>query len=893
MKNQMKEKSERYDVGIMGVWSGCNYGSIATYYALNRIITGLGYSVLMIDKPRVSKEQDVELMETHSRRFAHEHYNISKVYKLSELKDLNEICDIFVIGSDQVWNYGISKNFGKSYYFDFVEDSKKKIAYASSFGHNIDFAPEDEIPCISELFGRFDAISVRETDGVRLLRDIYGIKGQQVLDPVFLTDRSIFDELAEKSAYHESEPYIATYILDPTSPKNEAILYVSEKLGYKLVNILDGFTWLFDENRKKLGMEAVENVTVEDWISILKNSEFIITDSCHGVSFALLYEKNFIAIANKKRGYSRFKSLADLYGFTDRLITNPKTIINNASLLAPMDYEKINAIIVEEKGRCYKWLKEALEAPKGERGKVLLPPNITIKLAQNLCAGCGACVSICPFDALSLQPDEYGYYRASVDYNKCTGCNKCIKVCPAIKLPENRNASQPQLFEFIAADEKVLASSSSGGVFPIFAKEVFKRGGVVVGAAWCGDFSVEHIIIDDEKNLYKLQKSKYLQSYLGNIFRQVKEKLDNNVFVLFTGCPCQVAGLKAYLGKDYNKLIKVDLLCGSAPSAMFFKKYIEEDFPEGLEKYEFRHKVQGWNYDCSTITMTTIAGVTEVRRGGKQDNYQRVYHNHTMCAPHCEKCKYQSVPRFGDLTIGDFWGISRKDKEIDTSKGISAILCNNEKGEKFLDSISKEMYSTKKQVPLEWLGGNGYAINGSHNYCSPMRDDFYKAIRTKSFSEAIVFALKPNHGVKPERGLFDFHAKENHFDFNPSIWSEDYINGTVVLTTKESNSKVGNYAVMPIHNSIKAGERYLFKIRFKLSTNAPIFNFHLKSAGETLIQVIYSHTVKPIDSTEWAEITHEFVPDSNVYDEFMIGASQLSGENRWLAIDYIKILKKC
>ena len=106
--------NNHYDVGILGVWTGCNYGSIATYYALNKIITGMGYSVLMIDKPRLSNKRDVEMEMTHSRKFAYENYDISKSYLIKDIGELNEICDTFVIGSDQVWNYGISKNFGKT-----------------------------------------------------------------------------------------------------------------------------------------------------------------------------------------------------------------------------------------------------------------------------------------------------------------------------------------------------------------------------------------------------------------------------------------------------------------------------------------------------------------------------------------------------------------------------------------------------------------------------------------------------------------------------------------------------------------------------------------------------------------------------------------------------------
>lgn len=356
---------KKYDVGILGVWSGCNYGSIATYYALNQIISSMGKSVLMIDKPILS-EKDVEREETHSRRFGREHYHISEQYRLQELSKLNAICDAFVIGSDQVWNYGISKNFGKAFYLDFAEDNKKKVAYAVSFGHGVDFAPPEQREIISNYMSRFDGISVREADGVRLCRDEYGIAAQQVLDPVFVAEPKIFEELAQQSKHREEEPYIAAYILDPTPEKREALLHLSQKMGgIKIINMLDGLPWLFAKNKALMDLpNCVENLQVEDWLYFIKNARFVVTDSCHGASFAIIFKRNFIAITNKRRGYSRFKSLSDLFGFGSHLVTDPKRILQDETLLEPIDYQYIDAVMKEERRRCYKWLKNVLNAPK-------------------------------------------------------------------------------------------------------------------------------------------------------------------------------------------------------------------------------------------------------------------------------------------------------------------------------------------------------------------------------------------------------------------------------------------------------------------------------------------------------------------------------------------------
>ncbi|MGN0292888.1 MAG: polysaccharide pyruvyl transferase family protein [Lachnospiraceae bacterium] len=357
----------KYDVAIMGVWCGCNYGSIMTYYALCRLVESFGLSVLMVDKPKLGKD-DPELKENHSRRFARENYKaISRSYPVGELKALNAQADTFIIGSDQVWNYGISRNFGRSYFFDFVDEDKKKISYASSFGHDGFFASGSEKETTAHLLRRFDAISVREAKGVSICRDTFHVKAVQVLDPVFMVDPAIYDELAARSSADEQEEYVVSYILDPTPEKREALQYVAKQYKCKLVNMLDGIPWKFRENKEKMNLpNTVENLQVEDWLYYLKHSRFIITDSCHGASFAIIFKRPFICIANKHRGLSRFESLLSLFHLTDRYVTDPSEIMKpgNRNLLSDIDYDAVYEIMEKERFRSREWLKNALFAPK-------------------------------------------------------------------------------------------------------------------------------------------------------------------------------------------------------------------------------------------------------------------------------------------------------------------------------------------------------------------------------------------------------------------------------------------------------------------------------------------------------------------------------------------------
>lgn len=380
----MRGNNKRFDVGILGVWYGLNYGSSLTYYALQSTIKEIGLSPLMIEKPG-NDPNDPERQNTHARRFANENFYTSDVYPLSEQNKLNNLCDGFVIGSDQVWNYGISKGFGKTFYLDFAEDNKTKIAYAASFGHAIDFAPQEEREVISRLMKRFDAISVREDDGVRLCRDVYHVNATRVLDPVFIVNPEKFDDLAGHSKIKESGPYLLAYILDATPEKKQLLLHMSHRLGLRPVIMLDGFSNNAAINRKTLDMDDCirSNLEVYDWVSLFRNASYVLTDSFHGMCFSILFEKQFLPLPNKRRGYSRFNSIANLLNVSDRLISDPQKEISEENFMKHIDYKKINAILTSERTRCRNWLSAALGNLGGRKannsGKAI-QNNISIEL---------------------------------------------------------------------------------------------------------------------------------------------------------------------------------------------------------------------------------------------------------------------------------------------------------------------------------------------------------------------------------------------------------------------------------------------------------------------------------------------------------------------------------
>lgn len=892
---------KHYDIGIVGCWYWGNYGSLLNGYATYKILKSFGLSPLNIVTPYNG-------FESHAKKFFEAVYteeDISPVYPFEKVHEYNDICDMFLTGSDQIWHFNAHKentNFAEYFRLNFADESKKKISFATSFGR-YQKEPENVYEIFKKLYCRYDAISVREQEGVDILRNNYGINSTQVLEPVLDVPKEIWCELAEHSEYNEKAPYLLTYILDPTPEKRAAIEFYSKKLGVKAINILDGFSGVYKKNKETLNLpNTLPNIWCADLLKYYMNAEYVITDSFHGVCFSLIFNKTFIAIGNYGRGIKRFESLLNKTGLSERLIPDPKVIPHDISYLEKIDFSKANKVIAEERENSVTWLKNAIEVPKNKLKDIRVPipkSSVTVQLEKSACMGCGACVSICPKQALVLSPDDYGYYRSTIDYDKCIDCGLCAKICPAMNLPYNDNYTNPKCYELVAKDKAVVYASSSGGAFTIIAKEVFRREGVIFGAAWNNhNMTVEHIMIEKESDLHKLQKSKYLQSYMGDTFRKVKDKLQNNVFVLFVGCPCQVAGLKSYLGnKLYDNLILVDILCTYAPSAMFFQKYINDSFEKKIKSYQFRYKEGDNCWNCVTVAALQEDDKKIVRKGVLEDEYQRVFHDHTMCSIHCENCKYQASQRFGDLTLGDFWGISKKDTEIDASKGVSCVIINNHKGKEFFEILPKEDIAVKKERPLDWIGGNGMTQNG-HNYSSKYRDDFYKVIKFMPFSKAVNYAIKPNHGRKTQEYDIDklnplqYASNTLHFKFDPNIWEEHYAFSSTVLSVKEGEAKLGRFATLPLNSNLKRNTTYIFSIKFKIKSESKAINFHIEDSGSHKYQVIHSYKKPENYHSEWVELSVEFVPKSDVFDEFMIGAAQLNGNGNYLAIDYINIYEK-
>lgn len=306
------------------------------------------------------------------------------------------------------------------------------------------------------------------------------------------------------------------------------------------------------------------------------------------------------------------------------------------------------------------------------------------------CCGCGSCVEICPKQCISFVEDEEGFKYPQVNMNECAECGLCEKRCPIISEYKASDYERESYGAYVK-DDSARIKSSSGGIFGEIAKHVLLDGGCVCGAAFEEDFQVSHIMIESIEQLDLLRGSKYLQSTNKGIYSQVKKKLVEGKKVLYSGTACQVAGLKKYLAKEYENLLTIDVLCHGVPSPKVWKKYVNElraFCNKPITDVIFRNKNTGWKFYSVKID---IEGENSVCEKFMQNRYMRLFLSNICLRPSCHACRYKSMERPSDITMGDFWGVEQKIPELDDDKGTSIVQINTEKGKEIFTRIKDNL----------------------------------------------------------------------------------------------------------------------------------------------------------------------------------------------------------
>ena len=364
-----------------------------------------------------------------------------------------------------------------------------------------------------------------------------------------------------------------------------------------------------------------------------------------------------------------------------------------------------------------------------------------MKKITEFCTGCRACEQICTHRAIVMKSDKEGFITACIDEKLCVECGLCGKRCPQNNLI-GKSAPVVSLAVRDKNDDE-LKASASGGAFVAAARVILQHGGVIVGAAYHEDMTVGHIVVERLEDLHKVQSSKYVQSNTEATYSEVKELLKQGREVLYSGTPCQIGGLKAYLHKDYDNLYTMDLICHGVASPKLFAKYLVwlgGKMNGKVIGYDFRDKSCGWGLDYMSKTKTKTK-----TKPSTLDPYYFHFLKGTTYRECCYRCNYCTKERVGDITIGDYWGIEKEHPEFYSSKGVSCLLVNTEKGMRLWNLVKAEfdfLESFYEQV-----------ARANHNLSHPtkrtsLRDSIYQHIDDMDVNEyfatqlAIPFNLK-------------------------------------------------------------------------------------------------------------------------------------------------------
>lgn len=310
---------------------------------------------------------------------------------------------------------------------------------------------------------------------------------------------------------------------------------------------------------------------------------------------------------------------------------------------------------------------------------------------NNQCCGCGACENICPQNCIKMLWDNEGFSFPVIDGDKCIGCGLCQRSCPVLKVDNNSLCAVNTAYAAFTKDERLRLESSSGGIFSELAKQVIQKGGVVFGCAMTDDCKKAHHIMAEKIEDFKhLRGSKYIQSEIGLTYRKAKDYLNNGRYVLYSGTPCQIAGLKAYLGNvTYDNLLTVDVICHGTSSTKVWNKYlILLENKSDTEYVSFRDKSCGWktyNLFCRFKNGAEYHGKVG------EDLFLRGFVSDYYLRKSCYNCKFKGENIQSDITLGDFWGIENTLPQINDNKGVSVVLVHSKCGQSFIDDISNRI----------------------------------------------------------------------------------------------------------------------------------------------------------------------------------------------------------
>ena len=624
--------------------------------------------------------------------------------------------DVYLSGSDQIWNPTIfpDRKFDPVFFGAFTEG--RKIAYAPSFG--VSRLPDGMEGELRAYLAKFSHIAVREAQGRRIVKEITGREVPVVLDPTMLLRREDWSKLARDPGL--SGGYILCYCISRPEALLPYIEALARETGLPVVQLCG--------IRRPVvrGARLVLDAGPAEFLGLFRGASYVCTNSFHGTVFSVQFGKPFFTAAapseRKAPELSRTYSLLSRLGLESRIIGKG----DSARPGDAIDWQSVEEKLEHARQESLRYLKCALENAPYEAGEGEKPP--VPRLAErSRCTGCSACAAVCPKDAIAMRRDQEGFDMPVVDHAKCVRCGRCSAVCPILH-PEKPRGILPAAYAAWVKDDAVRLASTSGGVFTALAEDVLRAGGVVFGAAFDGKLHLRHTAAFRAEDLGKFRGAKYVQSDLGNTFREIREVLKTRP-VLFSGTPCQVDGLYRFLGERPENLTTCDLVCHGVPSPGVWESFAADQAErkrKAVSTVCFRSKTAGWHNSYLTLRY----------EDGSQDSaplyeteYGRGFGRSLFLRESCFRCPYSSLSRVGDLTLGDFWGLRPEELPEQQEKGVSLLLINTPHGSHVFDRLDIGC----KQYPAERAVAGNPRLASPTAYC-PERAAFFAAYALEPFA---------------------------------------------------------------------------------------------------------------------------------------------------------------
>lgn len=618
-------------------------------------------------------------------------------YEELETADLN--LDAYIVGSDQVWNSEHIGGFDPAYFLDFVKPGNIKISYAASIGK--DYILPVYHDNIRNSLKSFTSISVREKSAKAPVKELAKKAVDVVVDPTLLLPREEYEEI--KTMPHIKQKYIFVYMME----KNPEVIAFANR-----VSTATGLPIIQRRPNKIFKNEIASCYTSApgDFLGLIENAEFVITNSFHGTVFSIIYETPFVSMLHSNTG-SRTVDLLKSLNLESHLLYNPGDFTDFKQFEFE-NKEKLRKRIKELRQTSLLFLFDALR--QNDRQTIVACPT---KIKKHECYGCYACKEICPTNAIVMEEDKEGFRYPVVDEEKCIDCGACNKAC--IRKADHKVAfgeNYPKVYSVMNKQEEIRMKSSSGAIFPELARYVIEeKKGYVVGVKYDKDMKVVSSIADNMEDVKAFYGSKYVKSDFEGIYPQIKKLLIDKQTVLYSGLPCECAALRSYLKKDYENLIICEILCHAAPSPKLFEKYLEhlkKKHGSKVVNLTFRNKNTGWLIHKCSMVIEFENGKT-ISVNSRKNNYFRAFLNDYISRPSCSSCDYTFRNRVGDVTIGDFWGIKDIDPSMFDDKGVSLIMLNNEKGSKVWEDVRESFIYKESDMSS--------AFKKNHNKPSPFK----------------------------------------------------------------------------------------------------------------------------------------------------------------------------